>query len=765
MMKGRACLLSVIFFLLFSGNVLYADVWFDGLNLSESGQLLFSAHSDGEGAPVQNALFSSQLKDRSLQQLTAFPENIDVLEGGRTIQVRNTFGTFRIPLSGALPQTIKGFPSFADGAPALGGRAESMVSSADGNWILFIEAESPAYGNLILLNTSDGTKKIISEHIERPGRNFPARWSPDSQVFVYSRAGTIYYYAIGAVQMDERYRVIGGGNINSVQWGQAGDFFYMKGSSVYRVRGSELFARALYSNFLEIGSVTGTIPLEFDPNFDEFWIAPDSQSLLLSKEKRSLFYFPLETDASARDDSSSLPYLILPRSCSHMTVLWSNNGIVTVLVSIPEKDGSKITAYRVNLVSGNLGEDNRIFAKINNPMGESASLSPDGSKALVWGKNGIFLYDYASWKNESVIGTNPVYSAIWLDDDEYITGDIHKIERISLDGQRSLVCLSSSDEAGYEEGQGRILSKVDGSWFVTNGRTSWQPIANPSRKTSVQISSAYRVYLENQISGPYKNIPMVRNISSVGTVSLFPGVSDLYDKININANEPFLDSPDLLFSHGLRNGIRELSLCFDLIDDDRGLPQTLDALNRYGIKATFFLNGEFIRRHPGAAKNIAAAGHEIASMFFAPIDLSDARFRINQDFLTKGLARNEDEFFNATESELALLWHPPYYYASNDMINAAASVAYRTIGRDVDPMDWVLRKDIRGAVLSQLSAADIIDRIMREKKPGSIIPIRLGLLPGGRDDYLFNSIDVLLDAFTKAGYSVVPVSTLIDHSR
>jgi hypothetical protein len=80
-------------------------------------------------------------------------------------------------------------------------------------------------------------------------------------------------------------------------------------------------------------------------------------------------------------------------------------------------------------------------------------------------------------------------------------------------------------------------------------------------------------------------------------------------------------------------------------------------------------------------------------------------------------------------------------------------------------MDWVLRKDVRGAVLSQLTAADIVDRIMKEKKPGSIIPIRLGLLPGGRDDYLFNKLDLLLDALTKSGYSVVPISTLIDHSR
>ena len=54
---------------------------------------------------------------------------------------------------------------------------------------------------------------------------------------------------------------------------------------------------------------------------------------------------------------------------------------------------------------------------------------------------------------------------------------------------------------------------------------------------------------------------------------------------------------------------------------------------------------------------------------------------------------------------------------------------------------------------------------MAAKKPGAVIPIRLGLLPGGRDDYLFLSIDVLLDALIRNGYNVVPVSALFAANR
>jgi peptidoglycan/xylan/chitin deacetylase (PgdA/CDA1 family) len=236
---------------------------------------------------------------------------------------------------------------------------------------------------------------------------------------------------------------------------------------------------------------------------------------------------------------------------------------------------------------------------------------------------------------------------------------------------------------------------------------------------------------------------MVRNITSVGTRSLLPGVD----------------------YQGRRAGLRELGLCFDLYDDAEGLPWVLEALNRFGVKATFFLNGEFIRRHPGAAKDIADAGHEAASMFFAPLDLSDSRYRISGDFIARGLARNEDEFFKAAGAELSLLWHPPYYASSTEIAAAAFRAGYTTLGRDFDPLDWVNREEEQRLGLAQYSASDLIDRIIEAKTPGALIPIRMGLLPGGRKDYLFSRINVLLDALFREGYTVVPVSVLLDHRR
>jgi len=55
----------------------------------------------------------------------------------------------------------------------------------------------------------------------------------------------------------------------------------------------------------------------------------------------------------------------------------------------------------------------------------------------------------------------------------------------------------------------------------------------------------------------------------------------------------------------------------------------------------------------------------------------------------------------------------------------------------------------------------MIEQIMERKTQGAIIPIRLGLLSGGRDEYLFQRIDVLLDALARSDCEIALVSAII----
>ncbi len=763
--------------LLLSATVtLWANTEFSGLDLSSDNRLLFSAQTGGDGAPRQDALFLAYPEKGTLRQLTAYPERVEILDSGRLIQIRNPFGILRVPSSGGLPKSVPGFPSFSEGATVRPGRIEDMVASPDGRWLLTIEPTSAAYGRLVLIDTIAGARATIAEGVERPGTIFPASWSPDSKIFVYNRARRLYFRPVGSdvnAVVDERYRLIGEGSMRSIRWGlETSDFFYFKGTTVYRVRSSELFARSLYAEFLQIGAVVGSVPVQFDPNFDAFWISPDASAIILAKAGKNLFYYSLTTRVAG--GASSLPYLVLDAEKSRLSILWSAAGIATVLAESPGSDGPRTRAFRlVPPVDGPTEEAGGIktleqwrFEELPIPALDFAQLSPDGTRMVVGGKAGTIVYDYVNWRVITALSKTPSLAALWIGNESLVLADKSMVTRVTLDGKSSLICLASVESYGFETEGSRILANVGGVTYGTDGNSAWTLADGALRDTPKTASKQYRVYLDELQRGPYSNAIMVRNLQGTGTSSLLVRAPDAFESLVPTQSAQDAANQDGIFSHGMRYGRREVSLVFDMVDEGEGLSFVLDVLEHYGIRSTFFLNGEFIRRHPMEAKRIADLGMEVASMFFAPIDLTDVRYRIDGDFIKRGLARNEDEFYNATERELSLLWHAPYYAVTSAHVEAAAKAGYRYVGRDVDPLDWVSSADARKMPGLYKPAADLVDAVVAAKKPGSIIPIRLGLpTDGDRDDYLFDKVDVLVDALIQAGYRVVPVSTLMEHAR
>jgi hypothetical protein len=137
---------------------------------------------------------------------------------------------------------------------------------------------------------------------------------------------------------------------------------------------------------------------------------------------------------------------------------------------------------------------------------------------------------------------------------------------------------------------------------------------------------------------------------------------------------------------------------------------------------------------------------------------------VDKEFIKKGLARNEDDYFASTGRELTLLWHAPFYVVNSDILAASREMNYDYIGRDVDPLDWTL-SDPAAGLSRGLSVPEMVERVVGLKKPGSIIPIRLGINDQRSGGYLYNNLDVLLNALLEEGYNVVPVSILMEHAR
>jgi peptidoglycan/xylan/chitin deacetylase (PgdA/CDA1 family) len=759
---------TVLFLLImgFCASSLAAEVDFSGLRLSKDDQLLFSARTESPVYGSFDTLLASDLSTGTISQLSFFPEQVALLDRGARIQIRNRFGVFRSGEGLKGLETVGAFPSFGSGADIESGKLLQISSSPDGRFLVYLEPTGDAYADLYLYEVESEELFQVSSSVEISYNDPPALWAGNSEFFVYQKGGDVYYFSmeqkVGDRVIDESYRKIGPGGISSVVWSKQNELFYIRRNLVYRILGSEFFARSIYGGMLDIGTIVGKVPFVFDPNFDAFVVSPDGNKLLYNRGGRSLFLYYLQADDYlAEGGIKSLPYLLLPRNTRVKQILWSSGNIITVLTGSFEDGGKKSGLFRIDLT---VESDALSFQQIPGSGVSDIELSPNEELVAVVRGDGVDLKAYDSWKSVSAFTHPDPMHVLWPSDKELLIAGKRYTELVGLDkGARRIIALSQAGEYGFTEA-GEEENIVGGRSFrltVSEGSTAWEELKERSTVVAPSTAgTAFRVYIESVSGSSYRNIVMVRSVAGYGTRRLFPEPEKRYVPFP-DVDEPLVGES---FTHGSRIRRREVALVFNAIDSPEGLTEVLQVLDDYALRATFFVNGEFIRRNPGAVKELASSRHEIGSLFYVYFNMTDARFKVDVDFIKRGLARNEDDFFDATGKELSLLWHAPYYFVSTNIIAAGKAMNYRYVGRDVDPLDWVPENECDGDSF-YLASRDIVERIMQLKQPGSIIPIRLGELEEGRGDYLFQYLDLLINGLIREGYSIVPVTTLMEHAR
>jgi len=746
-----------------------ADIEFVSPDVSANDRILFTARVEVPGEPGYDTLFSADAKTGELVQLTFYPESIAIVDDGRRLQIRNRFGVFMTErgFTGLAP--LAGIPSFARGSTVQQGRLIESRPSPDGTMLLYLSPTSPARGDLILFDFTSKTETTVARSIEYSADSFPASWSPDSRYFIYGKSDELYYFSAEQARSgripDESWRTVGSGRVSQVRWSANGSLYLLRDRSMYRIMPQEFFTQAIYSGIVQPGVLVGKAPFPYDPNFDSFWISPDGSKVLLCKDGRNIFLYRLDPDDFGRQAAvSAMPYLFLQGNTIVDKVLWPSNDEVTVFTA-SLKDGKRVSgAYRVKAPVQGADGLSAGFQSLDVKGATSLSLSPDESRVAIVTSSGVVVRRYSNWAVERELPSAGALHAVWVSQDKLVLASSGAIEIVGLaDGARSLVALGQPGRYGWSSTIPGAVVVEAGSASYTTAPTApaWSKAPAFDALPPSTSSPNYRVYLDDIAAGSYRNTIMIRSAKGLGTRSLLPAVARAY--------EPFPDRDEprdpLVFDHGSRIRRREVSLVFNAYDGAEGLVGILDTLREFGIRATFFVNGEFIRRNPGATRLIAESGHEIGNMFFSVFDATDARYRADAEFLKRGLARTEDEYFSATGSELSLLWHAPNYSTNSTLLEAAAEMNYAYIGRDVDPLDWVGR--FQGSLTQGLYAGahTIVERTAAAVKPGSIVPIRIGVPDGGRDDYFYNELPLLINALMAEGYDIVPVSMLLKHAE
>jgi cellulose synthase/poly-beta-1,6-N-acetylglucosamine synthase-like glycosyltransferase/peptidoglycan/xylan/chitin deacetylase (PgdA/CDA1 family)/spore germination protein YaaH len=205
----------------------------------------------------------------------------------------------------------------------------------------------------------------------------------------------------------------------------------------------------------------------------------------------------------------------------------------------------------------------------------------------------------------------------------------------------------------------------------------------------------------------------------------------------------------------------EVALSFDDGPDPKWTPKILDVLKNKGVKGTFMMIGSEAQENVSLMKRVLREGHEIGNHTYTHPDISG----ISSRQLDIELQLTE-RLFASKLGVQPLYFRPPYDIDEEpDTDDQAAPVeriqrdGYIIVGSKLDTNDWNEQPRKTPAEITQ----SILDQLEAMKtKPqfrGSIILLHDG---GGDRSATVAALPVLIDALRAHGYSIVPVSALLD---
>lgn len=735
--------LTLTFFIyIIPSSVIFAGIKFSNGDININNEILFTIKHNIPGTTSYRSLFKSTIKDGTAEVrpelLTCFPEQMELLNNGSIIQIRNRYGTGWYKINDSTFNWIE----TKNYIPEISQRTAPYLISPNGKWMCFIEKKTYATGNLVLKDVTSGKTVILNKNTRFSYNTVPAKWQNDSSILIYEKDGLIYFCNPNAIfkgiEVEETYRKIGPGTINSINWADNKYLVYIDSDILYKISGKELYTMGLYSGIIGKGTTIGRLPTQFDSSKDIFSVNKNTTGIVIIQGKKHFTLYSIKRNScDYLEVITSRPYTNNEASFLESEIIWANEDSINEFNDPIPAVWLKTLPYNGKTPTVNVYKLNDKFNKLLSIEDSSLpSFSPNKSKCAFYSGTTTYIYDTSTWKRISEINGEKIISTVWQDNDNLFLGGEKTIKKWSLKDKSVTTFLLSQVTNSYWDTTNRILADAgNGRCYLYNNLThTWSENGTSIEHKSITKNENYRVFCGETQNTNYENALYIRSLKG----------------------KP-ITKPVLSESTVKKDDNKKVALVFDAYDNTDGLAKILYELNSYNIKGTFFLNGEFIRRYPNETKQISNTNNECASMFFATVKLVSDDFIVDEDFIRKGLARNEDEFFQLTGKELALLWHSPYYIKSEKIIEAGKNAGYTYIDAIKHSFDSITLEDAISSPKNYYSSSELIDIYMEilNKNKSGIIPITVGISNGSRKSYVYDYLDLLLSALLDDGFKIV----------
>lgn len=198
--------------------------------------------------------------------------------------------------------------------------------------------------------------------------------------------------------------------------------------------------------------------------------------------------------------------------------------------------------------------------------------------------------------------------------------------------------------------------------------------------------------------------------------------------------------PDAVFK--VDTGEHAVALTFDVVWEPTEVERILDILDRYQVRATFFLAGSWIRKNPDLAREIALRGHELGQ--------HTQNHPRMEELSDEEIAKEFDQMEESMAEELNMqsgLFRPPYGELEERTLAQARERGYKIIVWSINPHDWL-----------DPGIDKIVSRVVTKVHKGAIITLHTSSTQGTE------ALPMIIQGLKMQGYRILPVGELLELS-
>ena len=202
---------------------------------------------------------------------------------------------------------------------------------------------------------------------------------------------------------------------------------------------------------------------------------------------------------------------------------------------------------------------------------------------------------------------------------------------------------------------------------------------------------------------------------------------------------------------GLGPGSRLLALTYDDGPNDPYTWRTLEVLERHGVKATFFLIGQYVQRKPEIAHALVAAGHAIGSHTWSHPNLIFEQVTE----LRRQLVQTRQAILDATGVETKI-FRPPFGGRRPATLRTVRAFGLQTVMWNVTCYDWKAK-----------SAEEIAARAERQIHGGDVILLHDGshVRMGADRSRSVEASDRILSRYLGEGFEFVTIPEMMERQQ